>query len=471
LVAVSFILSDHRSIKTDLTRMERCKNPGKLLQAMDKNIFETLHSADLDFHNYRTTYSMHGIHPYGAKFPPQLPRWVINNLSKPGELIVDPFSGGGTTLVEGRLLKRSVAGGDVDPLAQRVSMAKAVPLDVDKLAEAARILRDNLLESRDLLDTHHGELLSAEVPPPELRINGYNVVIPNFPRRDYWFHPRVSVELALIHHLLCRLDSPELRRFLEVVLSSCIISKKSPVANVADLVHTRPHFQRKESLPPVIDIFLGRLSRAQGRMLDFARQVDHNTRTLWVGGDIRQGLALKDDSVHLVVTSPPYVNALDYPRAHRFALCWLGLSYEEYHEITYDHMGLQRAPIRRWQEMEGETIGIRDLDEYICQIAANDVKTASLIKRYLLDLRLSLIEIQRVMMRGRFAAIVIGSSTVHGLQVDSPSLIQKLAVAIGFQHIHTIMRKLDAEKRYLPFRSSGIDGGIRKEAVLIFKKN
>lgn len=440
------------------------------LTIMAQDIKAVLTDSSLDFHNRRTNYSTHGLHPYGAKFPPQLPKWMIKHLSKPGELIVDPFSGGGTTLVEGRLLNRNVAGGDVDPLAERVSLAKSIPLDIAELEKVSQALEQRLQASKVFLDNTYTDWEHAEAPPPELRVNGYNIQVPDFPRRDYWFHPRVSVELALISHLVSQINNPDLRRFLEVVLSSCIIAKTSPVANIVDLVHTRPHYQPKDSVPSAIDIFLNRMSSAQRRMEEFVKHIDLNAETWWVGNDIRSGLKLEDESAHLIMTSPPYINALDYPRAHRFALYWLGLSHEQYHEITYDHIGLQRVPVQRWQEMENEFIGVQELDDYILWIAKDDIKTASLLKRYLLDLRCSFVELRRILIRERYAIVVIGASTMNRYRIDTPDLARRLAVDVGLKHVHTIFRKLDSGKRYLPFRSSGIMGGIREEAVIVLQK-
>jgi hypothetical protein len=425
---------------------------------------DSITNTDLNFHNQHTTYATHGLHPYGAKFPPQLAGWAVETFSQPGELVLDCFSGGGTLLVEGRLLGRSVAGVDIDPLAQRVSLAKAVPLESTRLCRASSRLRKHVEEATALLADNYPGLIDAECPPDELLVDGHRISVPNFPRRDFWFHPKVSAELALIMHLIDRIQDQDVRRLLEVVLSSCVISKgKGSVANVADLVHTRPHYVPKLAPPSVIETFLQQLSRAQKAMRDFSDHVDRRMCTHWAGEDARGGVQMKDGEAYLIVTSPPYVNALDYPRAHRFSLYWMGISPEDYHELTYDHIGLQRAPMRQWEAIADEQVGVSSIDQYIAQVTARDVKSASLIKQYFLDIRASLVEMQRVLARRRYAVLAIGESTVNGNRVPSPDFI-------GFRHYHTLARRLDAGKRYLPFRASGMSGGIREEKVLIFQK-
>jgi len=74
-------------------------------------------SSDLSFSGKPTDYATHGIHSFAAKLPPQLPRLFIEHLTKPGDLVLDPMVGSGTTLVECLLSKRLGVGVDIDPLA------------------------------------------------------------------------------------------------------------------------------------------------------------------------------------------------------------------------------------------------------------------------------------------------------------------------------------------------------------------
>ena len=73
--------------------------------------------------------SIHNIALYPCKFIPQLPRWAIKKYSKEGDLILDPFCGGGTTLIEGRKLNRNVIGFDYNPYAVLISKIKSEKYD------------------------------------------------------------------------------------------------------------------------------------------------------------------------------------------------------------------------------------------------------------------------------------------------------------------------------------------------------
>lgn len=68
-----------------------------------------------DFDSADSGYSSHGIHPFAAKFPPQIPRLFIEELTESGDSVSDPMAGSGTTVVEALMLKREAFGFDIDP--------------------------------------------------------------------------------------------------------------------------------------------------------------------------------------------------------------------------------------------------------------------------------------------------------------------------------------------------------------------
>ncbi len=73
------------------------------------------------FISYDQSTYLHGIHKYPAKFFPELPRWLIKRYSEENQLVLDPFSGSGTTNLEALLSKRHSVGIDVDPFSRFLS--------------------------------------------------------------------------------------------------------------------------------------------------------------------------------------------------------------------------------------------------------------------------------------------------------------------------------------------------------------
>jgi len=82
----------------------------------------------------RRTASVHEFYRYPARFSPELAEAVISAFSRPGDLVVDPFMGGGTVPVEAQLLGRRCVGNDLNSLAHFVAQAKSVL--IHKAAEA-----------------------------------------------------------------------------------------------------------------------------------------------------------------------------------------------------------------------------------------------------------------------------------------------------------------------------------------------
>lgn len=86
-------------------------------------------SSDLDFHGQDSSYASHNFHSFPAKFPPQLPRVFIENLTTPGDVVLDPMMGSGTSVLEAYLHGRRGIGIDIDPLAFLLTKVKVTPLD------------------------------------------------------------------------------------------------------------------------------------------------------------------------------------------------------------------------------------------------------------------------------------------------------------------------------------------------------
>src|SRR5262245_57056681 len=119
---------------------------------------DTLIQVDWDFKTAKTTYLTHGLHPYPAKYIPQIPHSLIDELSVYGETVADIFCGSGTTLVEANLLGRNSIGIDANPLACLISEAKTTRFEfgdenvLSKLVEQAQGLSSELLLSQMSLE-------------------------------------------------------------------------------------------------------------------------------------------------------------------------------------------------------------------------------------------------------------------------------------------------------------------------------
>ena len=135
-------------------------------------------ATDLNFAGQKCAYATHAMHSFSAKFPPQLPRWAIQEFTKKGDAVFDPFVCSGTTFVEAKLLGRNSYGAEIDPLSRLIAKVKSTPIDTLILhrytQEAAIIISEWFAKWREKRGKRKG-----------LGTLGLNLVIPDFPNRDY----------------------------------------------------------------------------------------------------------------------------------------------------------------------------------------------------------------------------------------------------------------------------------------------
>src|SRR6516165_8014944 len=91
-------------------------NTHKYHELSKRQRLSALLQGELNFHGEDSSYASHDVHAFAAKFPPQLPRAFIRVLTAPGDVVLDPMMGSGTTIVEALLEGRRGIGLDIDPL-------------------------------------------------------------------------------------------------------------------------------------------------------------------------------------------------------------------------------------------------------------------------------------------------------------------------------------------------------------------
>ncbi len=150
---------------------------------------DRLQKIDWDFRDAKTSYLTHGLHPYPAKFIPQIPNALIQEFSTVGETVGDIFCGSGTTLVEALLLKRNAVGLDANPLACLISEAKTTSFalgDRELLLALAQRAVDlaNTIPADDQPTLFASTKFLSKAPRPAHEALGF------------WFEPFVVEELA-----------------------------------------------------------------------------------------------------------------------------------------------------------------------------------------------------------------------------------------------------------------------------------
>lgn len=123
-----------------------------------------------------TAYITYGYHRYPAKFIPQIVSRLVEKYTKEGDLVIDPFGGCGTTLVESKVMGRSSIGVDINPVAILITKAKITPIDPIKIEK-------EFSELKSRIETYNE---NTETKAPEHE------------RIDYWFKSEEKRKLAFI---------------------------------------------------------------------------------------------------------------------------------------------------------------------------------------------------------------------------------------------------------------------------------
>ena len=404
---------------------------------------------DLDFHGVNGTGGAHAWHPFPAKFPPQLPSHFIERLTAPGDVVLDPMLGSGTTILEAVRLGRAAVGCDIDPLARLVAEAKLAPLDSEAMSHVGHAVVE---QARRDFSTRRTQLETALNERFDGRTRAFV---------DYWFRPTQQLELMALLRAIERRAPEPAWQFLHMVFSSTIIAKSGGVSLARDLAHTRPHRVLKKKPKCAFDEFAKRLKgvlAAGGRM-----EPGGNARVL---ARSAEDTGLPSASVDLIVTSPPYANnAIDYMRAHKFSLVWLGWNIDELSNLRARYLGHDARGRQEWNDLPAQC------EDTIRRLARLDERKARALRRYFGEMSAVVAEMHRVLMPGKAAVIVVGSSILRGMDVQTHQGLAAVGTGAGFQLADIGVRRLDRDRRMMPARwgqtrQSQIEHRMHEEYVI-----
>lgn len=366
---------------------------------------------------------------------PEISNTVVASL-RPESQILDPMCGSGSVLRAGVERGIDVIGVDIDPLAVLMSRVWTTKMD------SARMLHD----------AHHALKCARSMEGEEEPLSWQDDETRAFVA--YWFAEKQVAQLTAISRALAVLDIP-LIEVLKVALSRIIISKDRGASLARDVSHSRPHRAWLENDYDVYDGFLRSCRALVSRIspeLIFGRS---NVRQ----GDCRNLDFVESGSVDAIITSPPYLNALDYLRGHRLSLVWLGYSVAQIRQLRSNSVGSERG-------------GTTDLDVEQYVVGADNVRLPGQqlgwVSRFLNDAGATVREMARVLQPGAPIVLVIGDSFLRGCKVKNAQIFEDLLMASGFEIVSRVEREIPNQNRYLPppSGSSALAARMRLEVVL-----
>jgi DNA modification methylase len=254
----------------------------------------------------RAAHSLHEI-SYRACFKPQLPRFFIERLTAPNEVVYDPFMGRGTTLLEAALLGRRPVGCDISPLSKILILPRFDPPELDEVRNRLKTIDLNRKTDiwEDLLVFYHPRTLQA---------------ITNL--RKYLIEKASSGLLDQVDNWIRMVATNRLsghsRGFLSVFTlppnQAISVERQRRINDMRN--QTPPERDLTEIIVTKSKSLLRQLDSQQKRLLREAAE-----SPLLITGSCDATPEIQDESVHLVVTSPPFLDVVDY-QTDNWLRCW-----------------------------------------------------------------------------------------------------------------------------------------------------
>jgi hypothetical protein len=261
----------------------------------------------------RAAHSLHEV-SHRACFKPQLPRYFVERFSEPGDCVLDPFMGRGTTLLEAALLGRVPLGADANPLCSQLVRPRLNPPTVETVARR--------LEEIDFA--------SAADCPEDLLV---------------FFHPETLREIcALRAYLLarsCARAMDEADEWIRMVALNRLTGHSPgffsvytlPPNQAVSVPAQRKINQRLKQQPPRRLVSQLILRKTRALLKDCTEENRRMLRKVWPEARVLSGSALDlpaiaDGAVQLVVTSPPFLDTVDYAADNWLRAWFAGVSVE-----------------------------------------------------------------------------------------------------------------------------------------------
>ena len=387
------------------------------------------------------------IHPFPARMAPPIIAECLRGLPA-GSRILDPMMGSGTVLAIARACGHSAVGVDIDPLAVLNSRVWLTTLDEDLTR----------VRARDVLRRASSRL--KKTPARDAYPKGADAETRKFIR--YWFDVSSRRQLAALAHSIGGVRDDVVREALWCGFSRLIISKQAGASRAMDLSHSRPH--RTYSHAPIqpMERYLEMVEHVVKNCIT-TRERKKGPRAVAMKGDARV-LKLSDESFDLILTSPPYLNAIDYMRCSKFSLVWMGYTTGDVRELRRTSIGAEVGTPP--SERTTEAIAGLKLEGAIPE------RFNAILSTYISDMVLTMNESRRVVRPKGKVVYVVGESTVRGTFIPTAKIVQAAAHDAGLKLVERRSRELPNNRRYMPppsLATGRMTSRMRSEVVLTFQ--
>jgi hypothetical protein len=394
---------------------------------------------------------IHSLVNFPSKFIPDIPRWAIREFSQSGDIILDPFGGCGTTAVEAMIADRDSVSVDINPYASLVTIAKTRVIDRAKFAA-------------EIAAFQHAIAAPGKLPPAD-RLS--------FPLDEFWFDCAHLEEFARLRRFVELRCDAQVRPFLLAVLASTI--RHFSYQDLSQIKVKRDPKKVAIGTPSPRELLAKRLPVAASCYYEFLdRLSSESSTTVETISALAYAILHKAcvNSPSLVVTSPPYINAMNYPMVTRYELLLLGLVRPtELLRHQADYFGTERVYARDYRtrrSLPKHWSCAGQLDERLAKIFSAEPKRWFIAYSYFLQMRDTLYAISELLKPNGYFVLVAGSNTIRGQQIDTFDVLCSFLTEAGLTLEKSFKYEIVKQKLKLTRHSTA--GVIPHDCVAVFKK-
>ncbi|WP_027002387.1 DNA methyltransferase [Hugenholtzia roseola] len=369
-----------------------------------------------------TSYVTHSYYTYPAKFIPQLASRLILAHSQEGEMVIDPFMGSGTTILESLVHQRVGIGTDINEIAYLVAKTKTTPIKSSDLTQELFSLEMDLKNLTNGRKEYAWEKACQKLYFHE--------------RIDYWYKSSQKENLAILLYRILEIEDESIKNFFLVafaqILKTCSIWLQKSIKPTRDL---------KKKDYDVLTTFLRQAKKmlkknealCQILSPQVAENVEHFRK---IACQDARNLPCQNEMASLIVTSPPYVTSYEYADLHQLPLYWLG-HLEELAQFRKKFIGSSAA---QREEVELHS----NLATAIVSKLGNNKKGRE-VRNYFADMYEVFKEMYRVLKPQGKACIVIGNTNFRGVEIQNAEVFVEQMQQIGFQIFDVVKREIPSK--------------------------
>lgn len=416
----------------------------------------------------------HYLFRYPAKFHPPVVRTLLEDFTRKHEIVLDPFCGSGTALVEAATCGRNGIGRDVDPLAVLVAQVKVRRYQMPSLRESGQLVLNRLKPLRRPDEEYErrkfpkADLTDAEY---EEQIRPVRYLVPAIPNLLHWFRKYVIVDLARVCQAIENVAIPETQRdFLRVVFASIIRNASNADPVPVSGLEVTSHMLKLDEKGRLVNPFAF-FERAVEKALDaaeaFSKKADRSVTSQVSCGDATQLSRHLRRTVDAVLTSPPYHGAVDYYRRHQLEMFWLAqtCTVQERRQLLRSYIGRPKVPASHPFVAEGvlKTSLAKEWEQKIRDVSE---ERANAFLHYMVAMTRFFEGLAAQLRPQRPALLVVGHSSWNASQIPTTELFAELA---GDDFRLTEVLSYPVKNRYMSYARHN-DADINTEYVLVFRR-